>query len=209
MLYSLGLRVHLGHDGDACPCPRSILEGFTVFDINGIHLAGLVFCGCVGAPRNNIQLLRMRWFPGTVKDPHSAYTFDVLNTFHLLNLQGKLSLHDFYRALHRKCDNAGVHEYKVCIPHSSFNQYCLMFILRIVMSKYSPSCAFGATSRWLNARAGATTPKVSRILKWDNVLLSAPRVLAQGGTYLKDGRMRRLTKGKPTILSAAPPALTI
>ncbi|KZP16150.1 hypothetical protein FIBSPDRAFT_895199 [Athelia psychrophila] len=112
MLYSLGLRVHLGHDGDACPCPRSILEGFTVFDINGIHLAGLVFCGCIGAPRNNIQLLRMRWFPGTVKDPHSAYTFDVLNTFHLLNLQGKLSLHDFYHALHRKCDNAGVHEYK-------------------------------------------------------------------------------------------------
>lgn len=84
-----------------------------VVDLSGLHVVGLVFCGCVGAPKNDIQLLRAQWFPGTIKDPHSAYTFDILNTFHILNLQGKLSLYDFYQSIHRKCDNVGVREYKV------------------------------------------------------------------------------------------------
>lgn len=112
-LYSLGHRVHLGHDGERCPSPRFIMEGFTVVDLGGIHVVAVVFCGCVGAPKNDIQLLRVRWFPGTIKDPRSAYTFDTLNTYHLLNLQGKLSLHDFYHSIRHKCDNAGVHELKV------------------------------------------------------------------------------------------------
>lgn len=57
-------------------------------DTSGIHSVGVVFCGCVGVPKNNIQKLQVQWFPGTIKDPHSAYAFDALNTFHLLNLQG-------------------------------------------------------------------------------------------------------------------------
>lgn len=40
--------------------------------------------------------------------PNSAFTFDVLNTFQLLNLQGKLSAHDFYQALVHKTDNLGI-----------------------------------------------------------------------------------------------------
>lgn len=99
-----------------------------VVDTSGLHVVGIVFCGCVGAPKTDIQLVRVRWFPGTIKDPRSAYTFDTLNTFHILNLQGKLSLHDFYQSIHRKCDNVGVREYKVRIHHPFFNKHALTHI---------------------------------------------------------------------------------
>ncbi|KAF4568149.1 hypothetical protein EYR36_010158 [Pleurotus pulmonarius] len=39
--------------------------------------------------------------------PQTAFTFDVLNTFHLLTLQGKLSAYDFYLSIDHKTNNAG------------------------------------------------------------------------------------------------------
>jgi len=43
----------------------------------------------------------------------SAFTFDVLNTFHLLTLQGKVIAYDFYSALQHKTDNTGISYVKV------------------------------------------------------------------------------------------------
>ncbi|GBE89394.1 hypothetical protein SCP_1600550 [Sparassis crispa] len=40
--------------------------------------------------------------------PRTAFTFDYLNTFHLLTLQGKLNLYDYYKAILRKMDNTGL-----------------------------------------------------------------------------------------------------
>lgn len=109
----MGLRVYLGHNGRPCPVAHEVVQGFTVLDTSGVHDIKLVYCGCPGHPYFNIQLLRARWFPATIRSPHSAFTFDVLNTFHLLNTQGKLSLYHFYNAIHCKSDNAGVRGLKV------------------------------------------------------------------------------------------------
>lgn len=40
-------------------------------------------------------------------EPRTAFTLDLLNTFHLITLQGKLSVYDFYRAIDRKSNNDG------------------------------------------------------------------------------------------------------
>lgn len=104
----MGLTVHLGHRGHSCPTPAAIVDNFTVVDTLGVHHVKLVYCGCVGAPIRRLQLLRLSWFPGSLDRPKTAFTFDVLNTFHLLNLQGKISLYDFYYAMEHKNDNAGL-----------------------------------------------------------------------------------------------------
>ncbi|KAF7971014.1 hypothetical protein HWV62_22285 [Athelia sp. TMB] len=111
-LYHLGHRVYVGHEGAPCPVAYEIVDGFTLVDTSGIHSMKLVLCGCPGHPPPNIQLLRSRWFPATILSPRSAFTFDALNFFHLLNTQGKLSLHHFYKSLHSQTDNAGIREIK-------------------------------------------------------------------------------------------------
>jgi hypothetical protein len=54
------------------------------------------------------QLLRERWFPATLARPQTVFTFDCLETFHELTLQGKTSLYDYYHTLLRRSDNANL-----------------------------------------------------------------------------------------------------
>lgn len=109
----MGHHVYLGHQGQPCPKAHEIADGLTSVDTTGIHTIKLVFCGRSGHPPLNIQLLRARWFPATICSPRSAFTFDVLNMFHLLHTQAKVSLYHYYYALHSKSDNAGVRGLKV------------------------------------------------------------------------------------------------
>ncbi|KAF7970236.1 hypothetical protein HWV62_24724 [Athelia sp. TMB] len=111
-LYHLGLRVYLGHGGLPCPSAHEIVDGFVVVDNSGIHTTKLIYCGCPGHPPLNIQILRAGWYPATLVFPRSAFTFQVLKLFHLLNTQGKLSLHHFYKAIHSVTDNTGTREVK-------------------------------------------------------------------------------------------------
>ena len=53
------------------------------------------------------QLLRMRWYPASFHRPKTAFTFDLLETYHKVTLQGKLNLYDFYHAIMHKTDNQG------------------------------------------------------------------------------------------------------
>lgn len=64
------------------------------------------------------QLLRARWFPATFTRPRTAFTFDCLDTFHLLTLQGKTSLYDFYHTVLHKTDNMELQKPVVSISFS-------------------------------------------------------------------------------------------
>src|ERR1700677_2533487 len=86
--------------------PSANIDKFVVVDMSGQHTVDLSYCGCVGAADQHIQLLRISWFPASIDCPWTAYTFNVLNSFQLVNLQGKLSLYDFYLSLVHKSDNA-------------------------------------------------------------------------------------------------------
>ena len=112
----LGLTVQLGHPiGERCHRPRSIpKDEFVVVHNNGIHVVCLTFCGCETAETLSRQLLRIRWFPATSDMPRTAATFCVLEDFHLLSLESKLSCSEFYSALSRRSDNTGLNPPKVC-----------------------------------------------------------------------------------------------
>lgn len=114
-LKDLGLRIQLGHRvGENCPLPeRAYGDSFVVIDIGGIFPVGLDFCNCEKAVDHAIQLLRSRWFPATVRQPKSAATFRVLNTFQLLSFESRTSVFEFYNTLARLSDNTGTNIPKV------------------------------------------------------------------------------------------------
>lgn len=107
-MQNIGLEVHLGHNGSECTAPISKSINFEVLDLTGQHTVTIFFCGCPGAPPIHVQLLRAGWFPASTERPNTVFTFDVLNTFQLLNLQGKLSAYDFYQSLVHKTDNLNI-----------------------------------------------------------------------------------------------------
>lgn len=80
---------------------------FTVLDVNGIHVVNMQFCSCL-PHSHRVQLLRMRWWPATALEPKTCATFDLLRHFHLLNLQGKLTVYDFSRSLELATDSTGL-----------------------------------------------------------------------------------------------------
>lgn len=103
-LREIDFRIVIGHETGSCPNPGPFIEDFTVVDTSGIHVLPVSFCQCLGRPHVRVQLLRTGWFPASLKQPRSAFTFDCLETFQLLNLQGKLSAHDFCKTLDQISD---------------------------------------------------------------------------------------------------------
>ena len=81
-----------------------------VIDINGWHKLRVQFCTCGKSTpwhERYHQLLQMRWYPASFNRPQTAFTWDLLETYHKLTLQGKLNLYDFYFAIMHKSDNQG------------------------------------------------------------------------------------------------------
>ncbi|KAF7441031.1 hypothetical protein PC9H_001380 [Pleurotus ostreatus] len=106
-LCELGHVIQLGHyHGEICALPSIIRKGFYVIDVSGIHLVSIRFCGCQFIS-DDVQLLRYRWYPASSVKPQTAFTLDLLNTFQIITLQGKLSAYDFYLSIERKTNNAG------------------------------------------------------------------------------------------------------
>jgi hypothetical protein len=99
--------VQLGHGGAKCPSPAAKPLSFTVVDISGIHSVEVVFCDCRqnGIIPNHIQLLRAGWFPATFNRPQAVFTFQCLDFYHELTLQGKVPIYDFSRTLLRITDS--------------------------------------------------------------------------------------------------------
>ena len=118
-LKQLGLRVQLGHmSGAYCPAPQKGHSDFLVIAHNGFHPVNIYFCGCTGAPPHYLQLLEMRWWPSTPLAPQTATTMDLLRTFHIMNLQARVSPTDFYQSLERMTDGQGSTKLPVCVSES-------------------------------------------------------------------------------------------
>ncbi|KAG1800650.1 hypothetical protein EV424DRAFT_1474814 [Suillus variegatus] len=108
-LKTLGLRVQLGHmPGERCYNAQPVsCDEFTVIGAHGIHDVAVDFCRCETAQICYKQLLRVRWFPATTTDPQTAATFSILELFHLLSFESKVSSYEFYHSLARRSDNTG------------------------------------------------------------------------------------------------------
>ncbi|KAJ7025446.1 hypothetical protein C8F04DRAFT_1212864 [Mycena alexandri] len=108
-LYELGLVVQLGHPpGFACPTAHPADKDFAIIDITGVHTVRLNFCECDARILHRQQLMRVRLWPATVKNPQTCATFGVIRLFQTLNCLGKVSAHDFVRTLELLTNNDGL-----------------------------------------------------------------------------------------------------
>jgi hypothetical protein len=115
-LRDLGLTVYLEHQGKPCPFPGRVLDNFTVVHTNGVHSLKIRLCACYcdgDRSHEKFQLLRCSWLPATTEIPQTAFTFDVLDSYFLLSLQGKVSREDYYLSIARHTDNTGLDPPKV------------------------------------------------------------------------------------------------
>ena len=113
-LCDLRLTVHLGHQGKPCPYSGQVLDRFTVVHTNGIHTVKIRLCSCHSyCSHAKFQLLRCSWLPATTEDPQTAFMFDVLDSYLLLSLQGKVSREDYYVSISRHTNNTGLDPPKV------------------------------------------------------------------------------------------------
>ncbi|KAJ6472963.1 hypothetical protein DFH09DRAFT_1343669 [Mycena vulgaris] len=110
----LGLRIQLGHGKlgkgrrGRCALPSGAVDDdFVVVDTHAIHEVAVDFCNCSTAQPHDIQLLRARWYPATGKSPRTAATFRVLRRYHLMALESKCSVGEFYQSIARETDNTG------------------------------------------------------------------------------------------------------
>ncbi|KAJ7141932.1 hypothetical protein C8R43DRAFT_954584 [Mycena crocata] len=100
--------VPLGHYGERCP-DADAGRSFTLVETNGIHATSISFCRCVsadgkrGAPEFQ-QLLRAGIFPGSVKEPKTGYTLNLLEYYRQERSQGKGSAYNFVHVLQRITD---------------------------------------------------------------------------------------------------------
>jgi hypothetical protein len=72
---------------------------FTLIDVNGIHNVAMQFCECDSQLKHWQQLMRVCWWPATVRDPSTCTTFGVLRLFNNVNCLGKVSSFHFLRSL--------------------------------------------------------------------------------------------------------------
>ena len=110
-LKELGLVIQLGHEGELGGCSNPIARSsFTVVDISGRHAVSVNFCSCDKAGEagdHAQQLLRYKLYPATDIDPNTAFTFPLLQHYHVQSLQGKISMYDYYTSVERLTDNTG------------------------------------------------------------------------------------------------------
>ncbi|KAJ7256582.1 hypothetical protein C8J57DRAFT_1235441 [Mycena rebaudengoi] len=110
--------IQLGHNGG--PCREPVGERFfTAVDSNGVHSTKLAFCGCMEQPPNKLrQLMRAGLFPATTKDPHTAFTINMLKEFQLHNFESKKAAYDHLGAIRRLSDNSFTSD--VANPYAAF-----------------------------------------------------------------------------------------
>ena len=112
--------MHLGHDGRTCSASPNFLKSLTILDTTGFHNAKV----CVDGENAKklplwVRLLRADFWPASYDNPQTAFTFECLDLGYRLNLQGKLTLYDYYETLVSLTDNTGVKRPKVrtCLSH--------------------------------------------------------------------------------------------
>jgi hypothetical protein len=128
-LHDQGYVLHLGHHGGVCPKiddpwvdinsnipipedqdPPQHISGNKDRAVNVVHTTGVFkhkvrWCQCPNQPHETVQLFQMRLFPASHIHPETAFTFDVLDHFHIDAMECKTAAASFSKKLCRLTNN--------------------------------------------------------------------------------------------------------
>ena len=182
--------MNLGHSGNRCsalPEPQKIL----VVDNSGQHIVQVCFCKCSkhGFLENFHQLLRLRLYPASAHSPKTVSTFDFLDTYHKISLQGKLNLYDFYNTIMQKTDNFGGSTVKVGEVSQTTSTVAYLLFESLATTRCRVASDNGATSS-LSSEAERAT----QLIQWTNSTMgplpsNAQHVPTRDETYLPGGTL--------------------
>jgi hypothetical protein len=82
--------------------------------VNIVHTTGVFkhkvrWCQCKDAPEKTVQLFQMQLFPASHLRPETAFTFDVLDNFHIDAMECKTAAASYMKKLCRLTNNAFPH----------------------------------------------------------------------------------------------------
>lgn len=85
-----------------------------IVDTSGVHQLRISWCQCKTATEPHIQLLRNRFFPASAIRPSTAFTFSLLDYFHVDSVECKTSASSFFSKLRRLTNGPSPHSVPVC-----------------------------------------------------------------------------------------------
>jgi len=129
-LGTLGIWYQLGHPPNmVCALAKPAYKDFLIIHHNGLHNVLVNFCGCSSHFQPYQQLLTQGWFPSTLMEPRTCAMFALLHQFHILNLQAKTMMYDFYKVLSQLTDGTGLSNLLVSLMSISLHLNAHLFPL--------------------------------------------------------------------------------
>ena len=109
----------LGEDDEVLPEGWELRDkkALVLIDISGVHQLTVGWCCCPNAPDQASQLFRHRLFPASTSRPSTAFTFGVLEYFHIDAVECKTSASNFSSKLRRLTDFSSPQSVPVSKPH--------------------------------------------------------------------------------------------
>ncbi|KAJ7789537.1 hypothetical protein B0H14DRAFT_2397384 [Mycena olivaceomarginata] len=192
-LKALGLVIQLGHPpGMSCSNSLRGHTDFVVIDVTGVHNVAVHFCLCDSRVEKRQQLMRVYWWPATVRDPQTCATFAVIRLFRILNCQAKVSAHDFLRSLEMLTNNDGmkpVYDRRRAFRHI-VRQYRTTLMFKRAGRGHDPSGVKGTAQGELALQCrscpqpGKNLPEGWDKINWDAMPEDLRYVLLGGGRLL-------------------------
>jgi hypothetical protein len=104
--------VQLNHStATSCKSLALFTRGFIEVDVTGQHQVRIAYCECKTHEARNgrvDQIFCQHWIPAMWNTPWTAFTFKLLNSFRILNLQSKSNLFDFYQTICCQTNNGNL-----------------------------------------------------------------------------------------------------
>ena len=152
-MHTEGFILHLGHGGLCCPAnftpsatgletaedgkrdevDEVLLEAWeprdtrtlVIIDISGVYQLIVSWCCCPDAPDHATQLFQHRLFPASTSRPSTAFTFAVLEYFHVDAVECKTSAFNFSNKLRRLTDFSSPQSVPVSEIHTTCNAFLM------------------------------------------------------------------------------------
>ena len=98
-----------------------------IISSTGIFKRSVRWCTCVNSPDPYVQLIRAKLFPASFKHPETAFTFEVLDHFHIDTLEYKMAAMNFMGKIVQVSNEAFPERFQ-CI-NQYFPQCCMSYNL--------------------------------------------------------------------------------
>jgi hypothetical protein len=115
--------LHAGHGSQQCPLSSAHNETLIcIVDVIGVFHHKLRWCCCPDVEPFYAQLLRLGLYPSSLERPGTAFTFSLLDYFHIDAVECKTSANNFYTKLRRLTNSLFPHKVPVsaCLHHPIF-----------------------------------------------------------------------------------------